>query len=134
VLLALAGAVHGCLSPSEPTRPPGGGHVIELDYAQFAATVEPALQRRGCDAGGDCHGGGIRGTLELSPASAKDVHFDFDQIVMQVDPVNRESSAVLRRPLALNAGGTPHPYKPFATTTDTDYVAIHAWIMAGVVR
>ena len=51
-----------------------------LDYATFISEVEPVLERNGCDAGGDCHGGGIRGTLALSPQGAKDPAFDFVQV------------------------------------------------------
>jgi hypothetical protein len=133
-LCVLPGAVQGCSSPTAPVPPPAGGSQISLDYTQFAATVEPILHRQGCDAEGDCHGGGIRGTLELSPASAKDVQFDFDQVVVQVTASNRDQSPILTKPLALTAGGTPHGFKPFATTTDSDYVAIRAWVDAGVVQ
>jgi len=133
-LLALWGGVHGCVSPTVPIGPPGGGQHLVLSFATFASTVSPVLERQGCDAGGDCHGGGIRGTLQLSPPGAKDLAFDFDQVSMQVYPTNRDQSPILTRPLALAAGGTPHPFKPFATTTDSDYVAIRAWIQAGVLQ
>ena len=133
-LCVLPGAVQGCRSPSAPVAPPSGGQQIQLDFAQFQAKVEPVLTRQGCDAVGDCHGGGIRGTLELSPESAKDPAFDFAQVSLQVSPTNRDQSAILTRPLALDAGGTPHPYKPFASTADSDYLAIHAWVDAGTVR
>src|SRR5689334_367605 len=137
-LLALATLVApplvllGCTSPTSPPAPPGGGSQIVLDEASFVATVEPVLVAHGCDAGGDCHGGGIRGTFALSPQGSKDVQFDFDQAVLQVSPTPRDSSALLRNPLALDAGGVPHPVKPFASTSDTDYVAIRAWILDGV--
>lgn len=133
-LSALASIVAGCMQPSAPPRPPSGGQRLMLDYDAFVANVEPVLQRRGCDAGGDCHGGGIRGTLELSPSTAKNARFDFDQVVMQVYPTARDSSPVLLRPLALVAGGTPHPAKPFASTDDSDFVAIRTWIRAGVLQ
>ena len=83
-LIALAGAAHGCTSPSAPPAPPGGGQQMNLSFAGFQQTVEPVLSRQGCDAGGDCHGGGIRGSLELSPAGAKDAQFDFEQVSQQV--------------------------------------------------
>jgi len=135
LLLPLWAGLHGCATP--PTRPvavPGGGQVLVLDFSAFQSTVSPILERQGCDAGGDCHGGGIRGTFQLSPATAKDLVLDFNQVVLQTYPTERDSSPILTRPLALAAGGTPHPIKPFATTADTDYVAIHAWIMAGVLK
>jgi hypothetical protein len=135
VVAAFGGAVGGCVSsPVAPPPPPSGGHNLSLSYDGFVATVEPALSRRGCDAGGDCHGGGIRGTFELSPQGAKDAHFDFQQCSMQVYPTMRDSSDLLRRPLADDAGGLPHPYKPFASTSDSDYVAIRSWIQAGVLQ
>ena len=132
--LAIPGVVHGCSSPTAPPPPPGGGQQIVLDYATFAQTVSPALERRGCSATGDCHGGGIRGSFQLSPPGAKDTLFDFDQASLQVSATARDSSPILTEPLALAAGGTPHPFKPFASVADTDYQAIRSWIMAGVIR
>jgi hypothetical protein len=129
-LSVLPGVVQGCSTPTSP-EPPSGGQTIVLDFDQFEQTVEPVLVRQGCDAGGDCHGGGIRGSLELSPAGAKDVRFDFDQIVLQVSATEPDRSPVLTEPLALAAGGTPHGFKPFASTADADYQAILTWILAG---
>ncbi len=135
LLLALWAGVHGCASPpTRPPAPPSGGHTLALSYTDFQSSVSPILERQGCDAGGDCHGGGIRGTFQLSPATAKDPVFDFDQVVLQVVPVERDSSPILTRPLAIAAGGTPHPYKPFNTAGDSDYMTIRAWILAGVLQ
>jgi hypothetical protein len=100
----------------------------------FEASVESVLVRHGCDAEGDCHGGGIRGTLELSPPSAKNARFDFDQVVLQVSATERDSSPILLEPLAAHAGGTPHQVKPFDSTSHPDFQAIRAWIQAGVVQ
>jgi len=122
----------GCVSPTAPPPPPSGGPPFTPSYEQFVATVEPVLQRHGCDAGGDCHGGGPRGALELSPSGAKNTRFDFDQVSLQVNPVSPDSSRILTKPLALAAGGVPHGVKPFASTSDSDYVAIRAWILTGV--
>lgn len=122
----------GCASPTAPPPPPGGGLDFTPSYAQFASAVEPVLQRHGCDAAGDCHGGGPRGALELSPPGAKDLAFDFAQISLQVNPATPDSSRILTKPLSLAAGGVPHGVKPFATTADTDYVAIRSWILTGV--
>lgn len=115
-----------------PPAPPGGGTALHLDYAEFAAAVEPILVRHGCDAEGDCHGGGIRGTLQLSPASAKNVRYDFDQVSLQVMSSDPDHSPILTKPLALAAGGSAHSVKPFADTTDTEYLTIRAWVRAGV--
>jgi hypothetical protein len=131
-LLTLPGVVHGCSSPTAPPTPPGGGSQLVLSYDDFVQNVEPVLVRHGCDAEGDCHGGGIRGTFELSPAGAKSPQFDFDQATLQVSAQVRESSPLLTEPLAIAAGGTPHPFQPFASTDDADYRAILDWILAGV--
>src|SRR5215470_4708958 len=132
--VVLGATLASCSAPTSPPPPPGGGSSLVLSFDRFQQTVEPVLVRHGCDATGDCHGGGIRGTLQLSPPGAKDVRFDFDQISQQVWVGNRDQSPVLTAPLALGAGGTPHPFKPFASTTDSDYVAIRQWIDAGVVQ
>ena len=134
-LSVLPGVVQGCSSPTAPPQPPGGGQTLILDFAQFEQSVEPLLAAHGCDATGDCHGGGIRGSLQLSPPGAKNAQFDFDQVVLQVSASNRTASPILTEPLALAAGGTPHTgAKPFDTTSDPDYQAILAWIMAGVTQ
>ena len=103
-----------------------------LSFDEFERTVEPILIRQGCDAGGDCHGGGLRGSFELSPSGAKNSRFDFDQVALQVSPSAPENSPILTEPLALQAGGTPHSFKPLGTTDDPDYQAILQWIRAGV--
>lgn len=130
LLLAVACVVHGCTSPNAPPPPPSGGTSVSLSYTVFVSTVDPILTRQGCDQGGDCHGAGIRGTYALSPETAKDPKFDFDQSVLQVWATMPDSSPILTRPLALSAGGVPHPYKAFASTADSDYQAIRSWIMA----
>jgi hypothetical protein len=124
----------GCTSPTAPPAVPSGGQQLVMNFNQFASTVEPVLMAKGCDATADCHGGGIRGTFQLSPPSAKDVHFDFDQASLQVWVAYRDSSPILRKPLALAAGGVPHSFKPFATTADSGYLAIRAWVDSGVVQ
>ena len=130
--IALSGAAHGCRTPTAAPPPPGGGQTLHLSFDAFAQTVEPLLVQHGCDAGGDCHGGGIRGALQLSPQGAKDVRFDFDQVVLETSASVPDSSLILTKPLALAAGGTPHGVKPFASTADPDYQAIRQWIMSGV--
>lgn len=130
----LLSACAGCVSPSQPPPPPGGGQRLALSASRYSTAVAPVVMRHGCDAGGDCHGGGPRGTLQLSPQGAKDLAYDFEQLSLQVNPVSRDSSALLLRPLADEAGGRPHPYKAFASTADTDYVAVRGWIQAGVLQ
>ena len=133
-LVALSLGLPGCSSPTAPPKPPSGGQTLVLSFSQFQQTIEPVLSRQGCDATGDCHGGGIRGTFQLSPPGAKDAQFDFDQASLQVYATNRAASPVLTAPLADSAGGTPHPYKPFASTSDTDYQAILQWIQSGTMQ
>jgi hypothetical protein len=130
-LLVIPGAVHGCAKPTAPVPPPSGGTAVQLDFTAYQQTVAPVLAAQGCDATGDCHGGGIRGSLQLSPPGAKDDHFDFDQVSLQVRATDLDHSPILTEPLALAAGGTPHSFKPFASTADSGYQAIHTWIHGG---
>ena len=134
MLLSLPAVVQGCNSPTSPAKPAGGGTRMVMDYDSYVANVAPVLHAKGCDAEGDCHGGGIRGSLELSPASAKNLSFDFEQIVLQVRPAPRDSSPLLTEPLAIDAGGTPHGFKPFASTSDPAWQALRQWVRAGVQR
>lgn len=127
-LLVIPGAVHGCASPTAPPPPPSGGSTPDLDFGVYQSAVAPVLAQHGCDAGGDCHGGGLRGSLELSPAGAKNDAFDFEQVSLQVAAHDLDRSPILTEPLALAAGGTPHGVKPFATTADSGYQAIRAWL------
>jgi hypothetical protein len=130
-LLCSAFLAASCRGVSAPPDPPQGGGTYALSYSQFTETVAPVLTRLGCDAGGDCHGGGIRGTLELSPQSDKDPAFDFTQVSLQVNGYDPAASPVLTKPLAEDAGGAPHGFEPFADTQDADYQTILAWIESG---
>ena len=121
----------GCNSPVDPPPPPGGGSEYVLDFAMFESSAYPVLRERGCDAGGDCHGGGIRGTLELSPPDDKDVVFDFVQVSLQVDGLDPAASRLLTKPLVLEAGGEPHSFKAFSSTEDAGYQALLDWIESG---
>ena len=125
----------GCDRPST-TGPeaPGGGQSFVLDYQVFATQIDSILTARGCD-NLNCHGGGIRGTFELSPADNKDVAFDFSQARLQVDGNDPPASSLLMKPLAPEAGGTAHGgASAFASTDDSDYQAMLAWIQAGEYR
>ena len=117
----------GCASPTE-TPPPSGGSRFVLSFEGYRDRVAPVLARHGCDAGGDCHGGGIRGTLELSPSGAKDDRFDFEQVALQVKGEDPGRSPLLTKPLA---GEEPHAVEPFTTPEDPDYRTILAWIEEG---
>lgn len=122
----------GCRGPADVVTPPAGGARFVLPYDTFVLEVEPVLRRQGCGATGDCHGGGIRGTFVLSPAERPDPRQDFEQVRLQVDGYRPEQSPLLLKPLALDAGGTPHGAKAFATTSDPDYQALADWIARGV--
>lgn len=135
VLPLVLSAAAGCrpAAPVVPTPPTGGTEYV-YDAARFAADVAPVFSARGCDTI-ECHGGGIRGTFALSPVGDKDLEFDFAQAVWQADGDEPASSPLLRKPLAVSAGGAPHAGDAdggiFASTADPDYQAILAWITAG---
>jgi hypothetical protein len=126
--LALAAA--GCTSPVDPPVAPGGGQEFELSYETFALSVAPVLVDYGCHAA-ECHGGGIRGTFELSPLEAPDPGFDFEQASLQVDPYDPARSPLLLKPLATAAGGDRHSWEPFTSVEDEGYRNILAWIESG---
>lgn len=135
VSLLLGLALVGCKEASiTDVNVPGGGQELVLDYARFESEVVEIFTRRGCDDAG-CHGGGIRGTFQLSPESDKDAAYDFVQASLQVDPLQREASSLLLKPLSVQAGGSPHagesPITTFTSVTDTDYQTILSWILAG---
>jgi hypothetical protein len=123
----------GCGSSPDPTGPgvPGGGQVYVLDYDTFVAAVAPVLQERGCNAEGDCHGGGIRGTFELTPTASIDHELDFEQASLQVDGYDPVHSPLLTKPLSVEAGGVAHGFTAFESTDDPGYQAILGWIEAG---
>ena len=91
----------------------------------------PVLNQYGCNATGDCHGGGIRGTYELSPIDALDLAFDFEQTSLQVLPFDLDGSPILTKPLREDSGGEPHGFEPFVTKSDSGYVAIRNWVHGG---
>ncbi|MBK8229674.1 MAG: hypothetical protein IT349_14180 [Candidatus Eisenbacteria bacterium] len=121
-------AILGCRRDTA-IAPPTGGEQVVLDQPMFEQQVAPILDRRGCNATGDCHGGGVRGTFALSPQPTRDLAFDFAQTVLQVNGRAPEASPFLQKPLALDAGGTPHSYKPFLTQSDPDYLLLRAWVL-----
>ena len=125
----------GCDRPSTTSpEPPGGGKTYVLDFAVFESQVDPVLTAHGCD-DLNCHGGGIRGTFELSPFDDKDVSFDFAQSRLQVNGADPAASSLLMKPLAEAVGGAAHGGgEAFASTDDTDYLALLAWIEAGEYR
>ena len=93
-----------------------------LDYPEFQASVMPVLNQFSCNTA-ECHGGGIRGTYQLSPVDAPNPAYDFEQTRLQVDPYDPSASPLLRKPLAVGAGGELHSWEPFASTDDPAYRA-----------
>jgi hypothetical protein len=130
-LVMLAIVQSGCSSPTAGPEPPSGGARYVLDYSVFATQIDSILTAKGCD-NLACHGGGIRGTFELSPVTAKDIDLDFDQASLQVNPTDPSASALLVKPLDEAAGGAIHTGGArFMSTSDPDYQAIFTWIKAG---
>jgi len=130
--VAALGVFAGCdhASTTGP-EPPAGGQTYVLSYDTFSTTIEPILSGQGCD-NMNCHGGGIRGTFQLSPPNAKDVHFDFSQACMQVTPWDPKNSPLAMKPLAEECGGATHGGGAFFfTLDDPNYVAILQWVGSG---
>ena len=114
--------------------PPSGGREVVLDFDRYVDEVAPVLARNGCSAVGDCHGAGLRGTFEMSPAGDEDFLFDFDQVSAQVDPYDLLASPLLSKPLAEAAGGSPHSHEPFDDESDADYGVLRQWVLDGEIR
>jgi len=128
----------GCLSsPSDNPPPPAGGQEYVVDYDVFATAIDSILTAKGCD-NLACHGGGIRGTFQLSPFDDKDIDMDFAQVRLQVTGSNPAASPLLVKPLDEAAGGVAHTADAqqfgFMSTSDPDYQAILTWIQAGEYR
>jgi hypothetical protein len=124
----------GCAkdSASPTSLAPTGGQNFLLDYATFTADISPMLEQRGCNAEGDCHGGGIRGSFVLSPTGTPNLQLDFAQTALQVRGEDPSSSPLLVKPLDELVGGAPHAVTAFTSTADSAYVRILDWIEAGV--
>lgn len=133
VIAGALGSVH-CASPTEAPDPPGGGLRYELSYETFVTEVSPVLRTAGCNAGGDCHGGGIRGSYRLSSVEEEDLERDFEETRLQVFPFALDESPLLRKPLAETAGGDRHEYEPFATADDPRYATLRNWVHGGTYR
>lgn len=130
--LLVLSALVGCDSASTTDPdPPSGGQNYVLDYGRFAAEIDTLLTAHGCD-NLSCHGGGIRGTYQLSPYDNKNVQMDFDQSRLQVNGTDPAASPLLMKPLDEAAGGAAHGgSSAFASTSDPAYQAILMWIEAG---
>ncbi len=118
----------GCAPDAAPPFAPTGDSVPEPvpDRFEFARTVAPILEARGC-ATAECHGGGrhpfpLTGDLEL----------DYYRAADQVNGTTPPESPLLRKPLAAAAGGSAHDAPTiFQTASDPDYQRLLSWAMAG---
>jgi hypothetical protein len=136
VVTATAAFSAGCgLAPTPDPEPPSGGQSFVVDYSTFVSDVSPILTANGCD-NSSCHGGGIRGTFELSPDTDKDLDLDFFQVGFQLNGSDPSLSPLLMKPLDESAGGEVHNADSgqfgFLDTSDPDYQTILTWIEAGV--
>lgn len=109
-------------------EPPGGGRRVDLDYAVFVRDVEPILSARGCS-NAACHGGQGSGMLLLSNGSNPEA--DFVSIANHTYPWAPSQSPLVRKPLAVGAGGDVHGGGDiFADSLDADYRTLLQWIEA----
>ena len=92
------------------------------------------LAAAGCKAGGDCHGGGIRGSYHLSSVEEEDLERDFEETRLQVFPFALDESPLLKKPLVEEAGGDRHEYEPFANGEDPRYRTLWNWVHGGTFR
>jgi hypothetical protein len=140
-IIARAAACSACLlvtacgdgssvAPPPPPRHPA----FVMSYDEFASRVEPVLAVNACD-NASCHGGSGAGSFRLSPATEKDVHFDFAQSCLQVVPADPSRSPLAMKPLAEQCGGDAHAGGAFFfSLDDPGYVAIITWIGNGEYR
>jgi len=129
----LAGGVVAACDHSSPTNPepPGVARRYVMNYDVFVNTVDPILSAQGCD-NLNCHGGGNRGTFDLSPYNDKDPGFDYTQASLQVFPGDPVRSPLIMKALAEECGGATHGGGAFFfSLDDPDYVAILTWIENG---
>ena len=121
----LGACVGSCMGPEQPEAP-GGGQEVILDYDTFVAEIEPILQDRGCS-NSACHGDQGSGELLLSGGDAPEA--DFLAVRGHVTPWDPTGSPLLRKPLAVDAGGVVHGGGDiFASTSDADYQLLLGWV------
>jgi hypothetical protein len=103
-----------------------GGQPVVLDAAVFVQDIEPILQQRGCS-NVACHGG--QGSGELLLSGGLDVFADLQAVRGLVTTWEPQDSPLLRKPLAVAAGGVTHSGGDiFADQQDVDYQTVLSWI------
>jgi hypothetical protein len=135
-------AVFGCAEPTEPLT------LTQPDMASFRADVYPVLLRD-CGFHG-CHGsserffqvyGPGRGRMgvdvrPLDPANDLEVNMTYQRALSLIDPAAPEQSRLLRKPLAVEAGGAGHQgvddfgRDVYQDELDPGYAALYQWAVA----
>jgi len=104
----------------------------EAAFQRFARDVAPVLQQR-C-AGSSCHGSAITDLYLTCGTTDAELRWNFELALRYLDEVPA-SSELLRRPLALNAGGVYHEGGDiFRDVEDRDYRKLLDWVQDTVTR
>ena len=142
VVAVLSGCAAACSAPSQ------GNDVATNAYQQFQAEVYPVLIRD-C-AFHACHGAPERffrvwgpGRARMNPMSRAFAQLTGDELatnysvaLSMIDAKNPSRSPLLRKPLAVEAGGSSHfgvdkyGRNVYRTVNDPGYVAIWNWVMS----
>jgi WD40-like Beta Propeller Repeat len=94
-------------------------------YARFVADVQPILKQR-C-AGSDCHGARLSDLYLACGDDAAQTRWNYEISVQHLDETG-SLSELLRRPLAMTAGGVYHEGGDvFEDGSDPDYEVLFAW-------
>jgi hypothetical protein len=95
-------------------------------YQRFIDSVQPVLRER-C-AGSGCHGTRTADLFLTCGDDGRDTRWNYEVALRHLSPLQPASSELLRRPLALQAGGTYHEGGDvIVDTEDPGYRAILAW-------
>lgn len=129
--------------------PPEAEPMPSADRMRFDNEIQPLLLR---DCGFTaCHGSSARffqvfgpghgrlspDTRSVDPITADELTHSFTRALSMFDPTDRERSPLLRKPLALAAGGTGHEgtdllgRNVYQSKDDPSYRLLHAWVTQG---
>jgi len=115
-----------CSTAVSPGFDPATVMDTDANFALFKSTVEPVIEKHGCNAG-SCHGA-PQSDFYMTCGGADDnqVKFNYTQAWSFVNnPV--DDSQILRIPLAVGTGGRGHTGgDQFPSTDDDDYKAVRA--------